>query len=461
VEGASAKGRSGYSPACGNEWKTGLCNKPKIKCADCNNRLFLPVTDQVIYDHLSGEHIVGVYPLLEDNTCYFLAVDFDKSEWKEDSKSFVQSCIELEIPAALEISRSGKGAHVWVFFSHPLPAREARQLGAALISYTCDKTRQLSLTSYDRFFPNQDIMPKGGFGNLIALPLQKQPRENSCSVFVDHDLTPYSDQWHCLSSLRPMSPSEFEAALLRASDGKHPLDVAFLSQDNDYKPWQRPLTTQNQISGLLPDELNQVVANQLFIAKNDLPQTLANRLLRIAAFQNPEFYKAQAMRLPVWDKPRIIGCAENFPHHISLPSGCLEPVLELLTQNNVRAVIQDERVTGKKIKAQFTGQLRNDQKASVRNMMKHDMGVLCAPTAFEKTVTAALMIARRKVSTLILVHRTELLTQWKERMATFLDLPKGLPGALGGGKNKLSGEIRLIIRQFDQNLDCLVKRRNE
>jgi superfamily II DNA or RNA helicase len=443
----SAKGRSGYSPACGNEWKTGLCNKPKVKCADCDNRLFLPVTDQVIYDHLSGKHIVGVYPLLEDDTCYFLAVDFDKSEWKEDSRSFIQSCIELEIPAALEISRSGKGAHVWVFFYHPVPAREARQLGAALISYTCDKTRQLSLTSYDRFFPNQDIMPKGGFGNLIALPLQKKPRENGCSVFVDHDLTPYSDQWQYLSSLKPMSPSDLESALLRACDGKHPLDVAFLSEENDYKPWQRPLAAQNQISGSLPDELNLVVANQVFIAKNDLPQTLANRLIRIAAFQNPEFYKAQAMRLPVWDKPRIIGCAENFPHHIGLPSGCLEPVLELLAQNNVRAVIQNERVSGKKIKTKFTGQLRNDQKTSVRKMMKHDMGVLCAPTAFGKTVTAAAMIARRKVSTLILVHRTELLTQWKERMATFLDLPKGLPGALGGGKNKLSGEIDIAVMQ--------------
>ena len=443
----SAKGRSGYSPACGNEWKTGLCNKPKIKCANCNNRLFLPVTDQVIYDHLSGKHIIGVYPLLEDDTCYFLAVDFDKSEWEKDSRAFIQSCLELDIPAALEISRSGKGAHVWVFFSHPVPAREARQLGAALISYTCDKTRQLSLASYDRFFPNQDIMPKGGFGNLIALPLQKQPREGGCSVFVDNDLTPYPDQWQYLSSLKPISPSELEAALLRASDGKHPLDVAFLPDENDHKPWQRPLTAHNKISGSLPDELNLVVANQVFIAKSALPQTLANRLVRIAAFQNPEFYKAQAMRLPVWDKPRIIGCAENFPQHIGLPSGCLEPLLELLAQNNVRAVIQDERASGKKIKTKFTGNLRNDQKTSVRNMIKHDMGVLCAPTAFGKTVTAAAMIARRKVSTLILVHRTELLTQWKERMATFLDLPKELPGALGGGKNKLSGEIDISVMQ--------------
>lgn len=443
----SAKGRSGYSPACGNEWKAGLCNKPKIKCADCDNRLFLPVTDQVIYDHLSGKHIIGVYPLLEDDTCYFLAVDFDKSEWGEDSRAFIQSCHELNIPAALEVSRSGKGAHVWIFFSHPVSAREARQLGAAIISYTCDRTRQLSLASYDRLFPNQDIMPKGGFGNLIALPLQKQPRESGCSVFVDLDFKPYPDQWQYLSSLKTISPSELEAALLRASDGKHPLDVAFLPEENDFKPWQRPLTTQNQISGLLPEELNLVVANQVFISKKDLPQTLANRLIRIAAFQNPEFYKAQAMRLPVWDKPRIIGCAENFPHHIGLPSGCLESVLEMLAQNNVQAVIQDECVAGEKVTVKFTGKLRNDQKNAVRNMMKHDMGVLCAPTAFGKTVTAAAMIARRKLSTLILVHRTELLTQWKERMVTFLDLPNELPGILGSGKNKLSGRIDIAVMQ--------------
>ena len=210
----STKGRSGYSPVCGNEWKVGLCNKPKVKCADCDNRLFLPVTDQVIYDHLSGKHIVGVYPLLADDTCYFLAVDFDKSEWKEDSIAFMQSCFELEIPAALEISRSGEGAHVWVFFSHPVPAREARQLGVAVISYTCDRTRQLSLASYDRFFPNQDIMPKGGFGNLIALPLQKQPRERGCSVFVDLDLNPHTDQWQYLASLKPMTSSELDCPSL-------------------------------------------------------------------------------------------------------------------------------------------------------------------------------------------------------------------------------------------------------
>jgi hypothetical protein len=160
----SAKGTSGYSPACGNEWKPGVCHKPRVKCGDCNQRQLLPLTDQVIYDHLAGKQTIGVYPLLSDDSCYFLAADFDEADWREDAQAFMQSCRELGIPAVPEISRSGKGSHAWIFFAEPVPAREARQLGAARISHTCDRTRQLSLASYDRLFPNQDTMPKGGFG---------------------------------------------------------------------------------------------------------------------------------------------------------------------------------------------------------------------------------------------------------------------------------------------------------
>ncbi|MEA3363403.1 MAG: DEAD/DEAH box helicase, partial [Thermodesulfobacteriota bacterium] len=177
VRWESKKGGAGYSPACGNEWRSGVCGKPRVKCGVCKQRRLLPVTDRVIYNHLSGQHTIGVYPLLNDDRCYFLATDFDESSWRDDALAFMQSCKELDIPAALEISRSGQGAHTWIFFSEAVSATEARKLGAALISYTCSRTRQLSLDSYDRFFPNQDTLPRGGFGNLIALPLQKDPRE--------------------------------------------------------------------------------------------------------------------------------------------------------------------------------------------------------------------------------------------------------------------------------------------
>lgn len=443
----SAKGKSGYSPACENEWKPGVCHKPQIKCGECTQRRLLPLSDQVIFDHLTGKHTIGVYPLLIGDHCYFLAVDFDKMDWREDAGAFMQSCRELNIPAVFEVSRSGNGAHVWLFFSEPVPAREARLLGAALISHTCEQTRQLSLASYDRFFPNQDSMPKGGFGNLIALPLQKLPREQGCSVFVDKNFDPWPDQWAFLSSIQPMSKQELENAILRTSGGQHPLDVAFVSEEEYSKPWQRTKAVANKLSCSVPKSLTLVLANQIFIAKADVPQPLANRLIRLAAFQNPEFYRAQAMRFPVWDKPRIIGCAENFPQYIGLPRGCLEPVLTLLEQNNIRAVIQDERLSGCKVPVKFMGTLRKDQKRAVAAMLKSDIGILCAPTAFGKTVVAAAMIARRKRSTLILVHRTELLRQWQERLTEFLDIPKGCLGVMGGGKKKLSGKIDIAVLQ--------------
>ncbi|MHB1606048.1 MAG: TOTE conflict system archaeo-eukaryotic primase domain-containing protein [Leptospirales bacterium] len=445
----ASNGKSGYSPACSNEWKPGVCHKPKVRCGDCTQRLFLPVTDQIIYDHLTGKHTIGIYPLLVGDTCCFLSADFDCADWKEDSSAFMRSCDELDIPAALEISRSGNGAHVWIFFSEPVPARDARQLGALLIGHTCDRTRQLSLSSYDRFFPNQDTLPKGGFGNLIALPLQKIPREKGGSVFVDEHFKPWPDQWIFLGSLRTLSRTELEDALLRAGrDGdRHPLDVAFAGEEEDGKPWKRPPMLSGRISGPLPESLTLVLSNQIFIAKTGLPQSLANRLIRLAAFQNPEFYKAQAMRLPVWNKPRIIGCAENYPQHIGLPRGCLDAVLGLLEQNNIGAVIQDERLSGNRIAVTFTGSLRKDQKAALKDLLKHEVGVLSAPTAFGKTVTAAAMIARRKVSTLVVVHRTELLRQWQERLTGFLDIPKDGLGVIGGGKKKPSGKIDIAVMQ--------------
>jgi superfamily II DNA or RNA helicase len=442
----SNKGRSGYSPACANEWKPGLCQKPKVKCGACSHRHLQPVTADVIYNHLSGKQTIGIYPLLNDDCCYFLAADFDGSEWRYDASAFMKSCRELGISAALEISRSGNGAHVWIFFSEALPARDVRQLGVALISHTCDQTRQLSLDSYDRLFPNQDTMPKGGFGNLIALPLQKKPREKGFSVFVDEQLRPYKDQWKFLSSIPKISKTELESSILKVSENRHPLDVSFYSE-NEHEPWQRPKPLPNKISGTLPDSVSLVLANLIFISKKDLTQKLTNRLIRLAAFQNPEFYKAQKMRLPVWNKPRIIGCAENFPHHVGLPRGCFENVLQLFGDNNIHADIVDQRISGAKIKPRFMGKLREDQKKALQEVSKHEIGILCAPTAFGKTITAAALIAQRKTNTLILVHRKELLRQWNERLIQFLDMENEPPGIIGGGKKKPSGVIDIAVIQ--------------
>lgn len=440
-------GKAGYSPACANEWRAGICHKPRIKCGDCNQRLLEPLTDDIIYRHLAGDHTVGVYPLLSDDSCHFLAVDFDEQEWRDDAKAFMRSCKQLGIPAALEVSRSGSGAHAWIFFSYRVPACEARRLGSAIISHTCAQTRQLKLASYDRLFPNQDSMPKGGFGNLIALPLQKKPRELGNSVFVDESLTPYPDQWSFLASITPMRPDDIEATIFQATGGAHPLDVTFIEEEDNAEPWKKRAKSSGKLAGPMPSVLKVTSANQLYVEKEGIPQSLANRLIRLAAFQNPEFYKAQAMRLPVWDKPRVIGCAENFPQHIALPRGCVDSLTELAASNGIKLKMQDERFAGVPIDVSFQGTLRIDQEAAIAAVLHHDAGVLCAPTAFGKTVTAAALIARRQTNTLILVHRTELLKQWKERLQTFLGVGKDVVGTIGGGKPKPTGIIDIAVMQ--------------
>ena len=265
-------GKSGYAPACANEWRAGVCEKPRIKCGDCSHRLLVPLSDSVIYDHLAGKQTVGVYPLLEDDTCHFLAVDFDEADWQQDALAFIRSCEELGVPAALEISRSGQGAHAWVFFAGRVSARDARRLGTAIISHTCARTRQLELASYDRLFPNQDTMPKGGFGNLIALPLQKHPRESGCSVFVDAALRPHSDQWAYLAAIRPMATHDIEPTILRATGGVHPLDVTFIDDEDLATPWKRQANTSAKLAGTMPQALTVTLANLIYFEKSALPR---------------------------------------------------------------------------------------------------------------------------------------------------------------------------------------------
>jgi len=442
-------GKAGYSPACANEWRRGVCEKPRIKCSECTHSLYVPVTDHTIVRHLKGEITAGVYPLLADDRCYFLAIDFDDDDWREDAKAVLQTCASNSLPAALEISRSGNGAHLWVFFATPIPARDARRLGAALISATCARTRQLKLSSYDRLFPNQDTMPKGGFGNLIALPLQKHPRELGRSVFVDSNLQPLSDQWAFLKGIVPLPQERIEAVLSKLVGDRHPLDIAYadIPDENAETPWIRAAKPDVKLSDEMPKAVRATLGNQLFIEKAGLPQSLMNRLIRLAAFQNPDFYKAQAMRMSTWNIPRIIGRAEDRKLHLALPRGCLGDVKALLSANKIELRLDDVRSVGKPIGLQFSGELRPDQQEALDAMTLHDFGMLVAPTAFGKTVTAAAMIARRNVSTLILVHRADLMRQWQERLNSFLELNGRKIGLIGAGKKKPTGVLDIAVIQ--------------
>jgi len=442
-------GLPGYSPVCANEWRQGVCEKPRIKCSECNHSLFAPVTDHVISQHLKGKITAGVYPLLADDRCYFLAIDFDDADWREDARAVLQTCIANGLPAALEISRSGEGAHLWLFFANATPARDARRLGSALISATCARTRQLKLTSYDRLFPNQDTMPKGGFGNLIALPLQKNPRDLGRSVFVDTNLQPLSDQWTFLESIKPLPQSHLEAALIKLVGDRHPLDIAYaeVPDENADTPWVKAAKPDIKLKGAMPKAVLATIAGQLFIEKAGLPQTLMNRLIRLAAFQNPDFYKAQAMRMSAWDKPRIIGRAEDRPKHLALPRGCLGDVKSLLAANKIDLRLDDARSMGRSLNATFQGVLRPDQQEALEAVSQHDFGMLVAPTAFGKTVTAAAVIVRRKVSTLVIVHRADLMRQWQERLASFIALDEQKIGLIGGGKKKPTGLLDIAVIQ--------------
>jgi superfamily II DNA or RNA helicase len=449
-------GKSGYAPACANEWIRGVCEKPRIKCADCSHQRFLPVTDDVIRWHLSGHDdagqpfVAGIYPMLRDEACFFLAADFDKTGWREDASAFAETCRQLNLPAAIERSRSGQGGHVWLFFEEAIPAALARRLGSYILTETMERRPEVGLDSYDRFFPNQDTLPHGGFGNLIALPLQKQARGRDNSIFVDDELAPYPDQWAFLSTVRRISRSRVEAIVRDAERTGKIVGVRFPPADEEgEEPWMTSPSHRRKLPAIagLPRSLEVVLGNQIYVAKEALVPALRNQLVRLAAFQNPEFYKAQAMRLPTYDKPRIVACAEDHPKHIGLPRGCLDDLLELLKDLKIAPIIRDERFGGVPLGATFRGELRPEQRIAADAMLAHETGVLSATTAFGKTVIAAWLIAQRGVNALILVHRRQLLDQWVERLAAFLDLPATGIGQIGGGRDRANGLLDVAVIQ--------------
>ena len=449
--------RVGYGPACANEWARGLCDKRKVKCADCPNRQLLPVTDKVIRWHLTGvddggrEFVAGIYPMLLDETCYFLAADFDKENWTDDIREMLVTCRTIGLPAAVERSRSGNGAHLWLFFEEAIPAVLARKLGAHLLTETMDRRPDIGLDSYDRLFPNQDTLPKGGFGNLIALPLQRRARESGNSVFLDDGLKPFTDQWNFLSSVRKIAKTQVEAIVREAEAKGRVMGVRFVLEDEgDEEPWKLPPSRVRRdppMVGPLPSVLNLVHGNEIYVSKSELSPALRNRLLRLAAFQNPEFYRAQAMRLPTFDKPRVIACAEDHGTHIGLPRGCLDEIKSLLASLGVEYCITDQRCSGVPLDVTFQGVLRPEQVPAAKALESSDTGVLAATTAFGKTVIAAWLIAQRKVNTLVLVHRQQLLEQWIERLSAFLGLPAKSIGRIGGGRKKPTGGVDVALIQ--------------
>ncbi len=442
----SADGRAGYAPVLvpGVRRERGRPIDPE-SCA--------PVSDEVIRHHLSGRRTLGIYPLLPDETTWLLVIDFDKASWMDDVAAVARACDELALPAAIERSRSGQGAHLWLFFSQPIAAALARNLGSTVLTRALESRHQIGFGSYDRLFPSQDTMPRGGFGNLIALPLQGTARKSGNTIFLDRCLEAHEDQWRYISAIQRVDHGTAEHIVGDAARQGRIIGVRGSWSDDDEgvdEPWTLMPSRRSRvdvIAGPLPSAVAITVANRIFVATKDLPPAILSRIRGIAAFQNPEFYRAQRMRLPTFGKPRVIDCSEDFRDHLALPRGCEDAVVSLLKSHGVGVDSRDERLPGTAIDATFSGQLTGRQLQALEALVRHDIGVLSAPTAFGKTVVGAALIAKRKTNTLVLVHRQHLLDQWRERLATFLDVPLQSIGQIGGGRRKPTGLIDVGLLQ--------------
>ena len=454
-------GRSGYSPECANKWKRGVCGLPHVKCGQCGNRQFAPITDEVVRAHLRGRDmdgkpfVMGVYPMQENESVRFAALDFDESSWRRDVSMVVKTVRKLGLPVALERSRSGKGAHLWFFLDEDIAARTVRAALTYLLTVTLEEHPEIGLSSYDRIIPCQDTLPKGGIGNLIALPLQREPRQVGNSVFVNDDLVPLADQWAFLSSVRRVTREEIET-LQRKGYAEHRLLLPQTKAEGcDDRPWEffaplwgafePPQSIPTEVAAARPVEV--VLSNRVYIAQEPLTQTARSELIRVASFVNPEFYEAQRMCLSVFGKPRVITRAFSGEKYLELPRGCLESAREILERQGYRLEMSDKRYSGVPLDVSFNGELRPMQKDAAKSLAKFDTGILAAGTAFGKTVLAAWMIAHRKVNTLILVNRKQLQLQWVSRLSQFLGIPEKEIGRIGGGANRWTGRIDVALLQ--------------
>ena len=441
-----ARSRAGYSPKCSNEWLRGVCGKPKIRCGACSNQAFLSLDDRQLLAHLQGRHVVGIYPLLPGDFCRLLAIDLDGSSWRADARAIKQTCRALRIDPAIERSRSGDGAHIWFFFTDAVQAAEARRLGFIILTRTMASGAALGVDSYDRLFPSQDVLPSGGFGNLIALPLQHEARKAGNTEFLNENLEPHQDQWSYLATVPRITPERLgELTADPAYD--RTLAVRPVDEDRD-APWRPARSLREQLTGTpMPESVEATIADRLYFDRSSLPPVLAHALRRLATFSNPMFLELQRMRLSVARTPRVIACFEDPDRHLALPRGCLVDATALLAELDIRLDLRDERVEGEQVAFEFKGKLNKSQQEAARVLLANDTGVLCAPPGWGKTVLATSVIAARGRSTLVLVHRKPLVEQWAEGVAEFLDIPSKAIGRIGAGRRRIGNQIDIAMVQ--------------
>jgi superfamily II DNA or RNA helicase len=417
--------KSGWSPAVRGGW------------SDKNRKVkdYLPLTDEVLASHLRGDAAIGIYPLLHGDTCTLLACDFDDGSWALDALAFMDRCHAAGVPAVLERSRSGDGAHVWVFFTQPVPATTARAMGIGLLREAMSMRAELDLASYDRFFPSQDFMPKGSFGNLIALPFQGERAAHGCTVFLDPTtMEPWPDQWAFLSTVSRMTPDAVVALAdsLRPVSAGPGLSLADIANADGPKP---PPIIDAQIGGMLS------------LRRAGLPPALMASLKHLASLANPEFYEKERMRFSTWNTPRFIRCYREDLEWLHLPRGLHDQVTELIVAAESRLNVTDQRPNHSSVELQLATSLRPHQQAAVDAVIDHDLSVIVAPPGSGKTVTACAAIAHHRQPTLILVDRKPLLAQWRDRLGEHLNLNDDQIGVIGDGKNKPTGIVDVAMIQ--------------
>ena len=448
--------RAGYSPACRNEWVRNLCEKPRVKCTDCPHQAFPPLDADAVRDHLTGRHTIGTYAIRTDDTCTFLAADFDGPGWRDDLTAYRRAAANLGLTIAAERSRSGNGGHAWLFFAKPVPAVLSRRLGTWILAHAAVLHPALRLETYDRFFPNQDTLPSGGFGNLIALPLQKPARDHGNSVFLDDTLAPIPDQWAHLAALPRLTRDELDSTLARVTPPPTPRTAHTTDAATSEDPGPFQLQADEAALDLLPASITRDLfphplaalrTAQLVIPLANLPARLTAALKRLATFANPVFHEKQRLRFPTYDTPRFLFAGELHPDRLVLPRGVIAEAAQLLRRAGGRLHLTDQRPPAAPFAFTFHGTLTAPQQAAVNALHAHDEGVLVAPPGAGKTVMACALLARRGVKTLILVHRTSLLEQWRERLATFLGLAPRDIHRLGGAKRTAAAPVALGMLQ--------------
>jgi superfamily II DNA or RNA helicase len=451
------RNKPGYSPFCFNDFKTGICNKPRIKCTECKNSKFAPLNNEQLKKHLMGEEVLGLYPMTEKDTCYLLVIDLDEARWQDDSNVIRNVCVENKIPIYVERSRSGQGCHMWFFFDAEIKASIARKFGMTILNLAMQQCGEIKFDSYDRLFPSQDFLQKDGFGNLIALPLQKEARVKKNSVFVDENFNVFKDQWAYLSQIEKLS----EGSVLNFIK-THRIS----KEDNKFT---EHMNNKVEIQVKKIDFPEKVVMNRcsgITISKEGISPKGLFVLRKMASYLNPEFYSKQVMRQSTYKIPRMTVMYEEDDNNITIPRGLETKLINLLSECAVNYSIIDNRIDGRKINISFKGELRENQQFAFEEMNKFENGVLSATTGFGKTVIGARIIAEKKTSTLILVHTKELASQWKERLEEFLEIDEevqgnkrkvSIIGQLGGGKHSLNGVIDIVTMQSMFEKDKSIK----